>query len=58
VALGSAQWTGPKGPDDWFTASDSKIENVTGKWIQYRARLITPNGGATPYLTSITIAFK
>ena len=57
-SIGAAVWTGPKGKDDWFTASGSAFEGVTGKWIQYRARLITPNGGATPYLMSVTIAFK
>ena len=57
-ALASAPWVGPKGKDDWFTASGSKIDGVGGKWIQYRARLITPNGGATPYLTAVTIAFR
>ncbi len=58
-ALGSAPWMGPKGMgDDWFAASGSRIEGARGKWIQYRARLITPNGGATPYLTSVTIAFE
>jgi hypothetical protein len=25
--------------------------------MQYRARLITPNGGATPYLESVTVTY-
>ena len=53
-----AKWQGPKGKNSWFTKNPSKIKGVGGKWIQYRARLTTPNGGATPYLTSVTIGFE
>jgi hypothetical protein len=56
--LSAAPWTGPDGPDSWFTESDSAIPPTDGKWIQYRARLTTPNGGPTPYLTSVTLKFK
>jgi hypothetical protein len=56
--LGSAEWHGPEGPGSWHTSSGSRVEGLKGKWIQYRARLITPNGGATPYLTSVTVTFR
>jgi len=56
-ALGSAAWHGPEGPDSWHTTSGSKVAGLKGKWVQYRARLMTPNGGATPYLTSVTVMF-
>ncbi len=56
--LGSARWMGPDGADFWFTKSKSKIRDVNGRWIQYRTRLITPNGGATPVLTSVTIEME
>jgi hypothetical protein len=56
--LSNATWHGSDGPNTWFTKNDSKIASMTGKWIQYRARLVTPNGGPTPYLTSVTIDFK
>jgi hypothetical protein len=56
--LAEAIWQGDDGPDSWFTKNESNIENLSGKWIQYRARLITPNGGATPYLTSVSIEFE
>ena len=49
---------GPDGKDSWFTNSGSSLENYKGKFIQYRARLLTPNGAATPYLTSVTITFE
>jgi hypothetical protein len=51
--LASAAWS------DWFDKSGATIDRpATGKWMQYRARLTTPNGAATPYLTSVTITFK
>jgi len=56
--LSEAKWRGGNGPDTWFEKSDSEIDNISGKWIQYRARLITANGGATPYLTSVIIRFE
>ncbi|NOY60369.1 MAG: VCBS repeat-containing protein, partial [Calditrichaeota bacterium] len=58
VSLGSAEWYGSKGKGSWFAKSGSKIKNLQGKFIQYRARLITPNGGATPYLTAVVLKFK
>jgi hypothetical protein len=54
-ALGSAAW------GQWIEKSGSEIasgNNNGAKWVQYRARLTTPNGGATPYLSSVTITFK
>ena len=56
--LKNAQWYGLKGKDSWFTTSGTKIKDLSGKWIQYRARLITPNGAATPYLSQIVIEFR
>jgi hypothetical protein len=56
--LTTANWIGPDGNNTWFTSKDSKIRNVNKRWIQYRARLTTPNGGPTPYLTSVVIAFE
>jgi len=55
--LDSASWVGPRGSDNWYTRSGSKVKGVGGTWLQYRARLITPNGGATPYLTGVSIQF-
>jgi hypothetical protein len=58
TGLHEAQWTGPDGPNSWFMESGMNIESMNSNWIQYRARLITPNGGPTPYLTSVTIQFE
>jgi hypothetical protein len=57
-ALETAKWIGASNSDDWFTTSGSTIGNTKGEWIQYRARLVTPNGGGTPYLTSVSIEFN
>ncbi|MFC2084363.1 FG-GAP repeat domain-containing protein [Bacteroidota bacterium] len=53
-----SEWLGPDGSDSWYKESGSKLTGYKGKYIQYRARLITPNGAATPYLTSVTISFE
>ena len=56
--LEQADWFGAKGKDSWFTQSGSKIKGLKGNWIQYRARLVTPNGGATPYLSKVMVRFE
>jgi hypothetical protein len=66
--LGSASWSaagrqeaasvvGPRGPKSWYTRTGTEVKGITGRWVQYRARLITPNGGATPYLTRVSVQF-
>ncbi len=58
-ALEKAAWIGPAGSQSWFTEPGSvgPIENP-GSWIQYRARLATPNGGASPILTRVELTFE
>jgi hypothetical protein len=59
--LDNATWIGPGGADSWFSRSGASLrqrKDLNGQWIQYRARLLTPNGGPTPYLTSVTISFE
>jgi hypothetical protein len=58
AGLADAKWLGPKGPDSWYTKSGSSIRGLAGKVVQYRARLTTPNGAGTPYLTAVSIAFN
>ncbi|MCX6168473.1 MAG: VCBS repeat-containing protein [Ignavibacteriales bacterium] len=54
----NAEWQGPAGSNSWFTKTGSEIKELSGKFIQYRARLITPNDAATPYLTSVELTFS
>jgi len=55
--LEAAAWQGPAGPNTWYARSGADVIGLGGGWIQYRARLISPNGGPTPYLTSVSIDF-
>ena len=56
--LETASWRGPGGVDTWFVESGAGIDGVRGKWLQYRARLRSVNGAATPYVTSVSIHFE
>jgi hypothetical protein len=51
----AAQWHGPSGPGSWYGRSGAAVTGVRGRWLQYRARLSTPNGGPTPYLYEVSI---
>ncbi|VAX21019.1 hypothetical protein MNBD_IGNAVI01-401, partial [hydrothermal vent metagenome] len=53
-----AEWQGPDGSNSWYKKSGSKLKALRSKFIQYKARLITPNGAATPYLTEVAISFS
>ncbi|HOI28489.1 MAG TPA: VCBS repeat-containing protein [Melioribacteraceae bacterium] len=54
----NSEWIGPEGNNSWFTENGSAIKYLSGKYIQYRARLISPNGAATPYLNAVEIYFS
>jgi len=56
--LKAQPWTGPDGENSWYTKSGSSIKNQSGKFIQYKARLTTDNGAATPYLETVSVTFK
>jgi len=56
--LDKTEWYGDSGKDSWFIKSGSKIQKIKGKFIQYKARLITSNGGPTPYLEEVKIYFE
>jgi hypothetical protein len=53
-----AEWRGADGLGSWYTQPSSAIEGADGDWVQYRARLSTPNGGPTPYLTEVIIRME
>lgn len=52
-----AEWFGMDGKNSWFKKPGSEIKNAEGNFIQYRARLISPNCASTPYLTEVEIYF-
>jgi hypothetical protein len=59
-ALKSAKWQGPKDGNSWYAdAGDSALSAPKdARFMQYRARLTTPNGGPTAYLESVTVQFE
>ena len=58
-SLTKAPWRGPMAPDSWFTEPGPvSVGESSGDWLQYRARLATPNGGASPVLTRVEIRFR
>ena len=56
--LEKSPWIGPAGEESWWTHPQSVPKQPGGRWIQYRARLQTPNGGPTPYLTRVALTFE
>jgi hypothetical protein len=56
--LSTADWLGAEGVGSWFTKRGETIRDVQGHWIEYRARLISPNGGPTPYLEGVSVDFQ
>jgi hypothetical protein len=54
----NAEWYGPNGTDSYYLNKENSIENILGKWIQYRALFNTGNGANTPVLNSIEITFE
>lgn len=57
-SIEKSEWIGPEGKNSWFTKNGSTIKDLNGKFIQYRARLISPNGAATPLLNAVEIYFS
>ncbi len=57
--LEHARWRGPDGRDSWYTRSGEPIPHIHDghRWVQYRVMLTTPNGGPSPVLTSVTVAY-
>jgi hypothetical protein len=53
-----AKWQGSDGEDSWFVKNDTDVNIQTEKFIQYRARLISPNGGSSPVLEKVVVSFK
>jgi hypothetical protein len=56
--LETSLWQGPVGNDSWFQESGASLPELTGNWVQYRARLVSPNGAASPYLDKVSIDFE
>jgi hypothetical protein len=57
-ALDASPWVGPDGNDTWWMVPGSVPREARGKWIQYRARLLTPNAAASPCLSRVSLSFQ
>jgi hypothetical protein len=55
--LSKATWTGPAGPQSFYTQAGTPLTKVPPKhrWLQYRARLTSPDGGNSAVLTEVAI---
>jgi hypothetical protein len=54
--LEQSSWTGLEGEGSFFTNSPSKLTvSAESRWLQYRAILVSEDGGSTPYLDSVQI---
>jgi hypothetical protein len=58
AALADSAWTGPRGRDTWWERPGAIDHGSRGGWIQYRARLISPNAGSSPLLERVSLSFK
>ena len=55
--LAKAKWSGPEGPDSYYSVSGAGLTGLEAKhrWLQYRAILTAPDGGNSPNLTQVEI---
>jgi hypothetical protein len=59
AGLERAEWRGPSGAGSWFSRPGPVPSAASaGPWIQYRARLATPDGGSSPILTEVTLVLR
>jgi hypothetical protein len=56
--LSAASWQGADGEGSWYDKNGQLVTGKTGRWIQYRARLLTADGGATALLSRVSIRFQ
>lgn len=58
--LASVAWRGPKGPNSFYRTSPSKLLRMPreGRWIQYKATLISPDSANSPVLHSVSVEYR
>ena len=58
--LAPAKWTGPKGENSFYLESGSELAGIKreDQWLQYRAVLVSPDGGNSPLLSEVEIVFS
>jgi hypothetical protein len=58
-SLKLASWAGPRGMNSFYERSGSRLATpqAADSWLQYRAVLVSPNGGTSPALQRVSIRF-
>ena len=55
----SIAWRGPGGAETYYDKSGAAVEVDGGnRWLQYKAVLLTPDGGSSPVLESVEIGAR
>jgi hypothetical protein len=58
-ALSREPWAGPHGAGTFYESSGTRVKTAVGKgWVQYRATLVSPNGGVSPALERVSMTFR
>lgn len=57
-ALATSPWTGPAGPGSHYVKSGEPLQQATGRWIQYKATLVSPNDINSPVLRGVSISYR
>jgi hypothetical protein len=56
--LAQAKWAGAKGENSFYDSPGTIKVPPSDTWIQYRAVLVSPNGGVSPALERVAISFE
>ena len=58
--LAAALWSGPSGEGSFYTESGQALKGVGagGRWIQYKASLVSPDDANTPTLKAVSISYR
>ena len=57
--LEKASWHGPEGEGNWFEEGQAvRSLSTSGRWVAYRLALGAVNGGCTPRITEVRVAYN
>lgn len=59
-ALQTSPWLGPDGPHTYYQDTKSNLAalGLKGRYIQFKASLVSPNGANTPVLRSVSLGYR
>ena len=59
-ALPTSPWLGPDGPHTYYQDTKSNLATLglKGRYIQFKASLVSPNGANTPVLRSVSLGYR